>query len=60
MGIYKTKWRKANTVSTIDERLVYHDEFRMAGAGASYSDVAPGRETQPKIPPKPPAELLVQ
>jgi hypothetical protein len=39
MGIYKSKWR--NKVGDVTERTVYHDEFRMAGHDASYSDVAP-------------------
>ena len=61
MGIYKTKWRNAETVSAIEERLVYHDEFRMAGPGASYSDVAPGQGREAPIPiPKPPMQVVVQ
>jgi hypothetical protein len=64
MGIYKSKWRKAEIVSAVEERVVYHDEFRMAGAGASYSDVAPGQGREaPKPPteaPKPPTAVLVE
>ncbi len=31
-----------NHGDTISKRVLYHDEFRMAGADASYKDVAPG------------------
>jgi hypothetical protein len=41
MGIYKSAWR--NKVGSVKERTVYHDEVRIAGHGAKYSDVAPGR-----------------
>lgn len=41
MGIYKAPWR--NDVGNVVERIVFHDEVRIAGHGASYSDVAPGR-----------------
>lgn len=41
MGIYKSPWR--SKVGSVTERVVYHDEFRMAGSGASYYDVVPGR-----------------
>jgi hypothetical protein len=39
MGIYKSVWR--DKVGDVKERTVYHDEVRIAGNGASYSDVAP-------------------
>ena len=41
MGIYKSKWR--SMVGGVVERTVYHDEVRIAGKGASYADVVPGR-----------------
>jgi hypothetical protein len=41
MGIYKSAWR--SKVGNVKERTVYHDEVRIAGHGAKYSDVAPGR-----------------
>jgi hypothetical protein len=41
LGIYKSAWR--NSVGNVKERTVYHDEVRIAGHGAKYSDVAPGR-----------------
>jgi hypothetical protein len=41
MGIYKSKWR--SRVGDVIERTVYHDEVRIAGKGANYSTVAPGR-----------------
>ena len=42
MGIYKG-WRdKKRPCDAVTKRLLYHDEFRMAGADASYQDVAPG------------------
>jgi hypothetical protein len=44
MGLYKG-WkdpkRKSDKVSS---RLLYHDEFRMAGPGGRYEDVAPGSD----------------
>jgi Polysaccharide lyase len=54
MGIYKTEWRpkNVNLVGTVTERLLYHDELRMAGAGASYDDVAPGRRGPKPVPPR--------
>ncbi len=42
MGLYKG-WHKPPTQpDTVSRRVLYHDEFRMAGAGATYQDVAPG------------------
>jgi len=41
MGIYKG-WRDPGRKSdAVSSRLLYHDEFRMAGADACYDDVAP-------------------
>jgi hypothetical protein len=45
LGLYKWPWRSdkfSTTGPVITTRTIYHDEFRMAGQGASYDDVAPG------------------
>ena len=43
MGLYKG-WRDAKKPGdAVSKRILYHDEFRMGGAEASYEDVAPGR-----------------
>lgn len=56
MGIYKG-WKDRMTPNgVVSERVIYHDSFRMAGAGASYADVAPGGGVNP---PNPPVELIV-
>lgn len=55
MGVYKSAWR--SQVGSVTERVVYHDEFRMAGPGASYDDVAPGRNASSK--PQPPTSVDV-
>jgi hypothetical protein len=42
MGLYKG-WRDPQRPSdAVSERVLFHDEFRMAGADAGYADVAPG------------------
>lgn len=42
MGLYKG-WSKPETRSdAVSRRVLYHDEFRMAGPTATYQDVAPG------------------
>ncbi|MBN1509154.1 MAG: heparin lyase I family protein [Sedimentisphaerales bacterium] len=42
MGLYKG-WSRPETPSdAVSNRVLYHDEFRMAGARATYQDVAPG------------------
>lgn len=41
MGLYKWPWRSPSRPANTDERLFYHDELRIAGASASYADVAP-------------------
>ena len=44
MGLYKG-WKDPDRPSdAVNKRVLYHDEFRMAGADASYTDVAPGGE----------------
>lgn len=41
MGLYKG-WRDPNRPSDkVSKRLLYHDEFRLAGSQAGYDDVAP-------------------
>ena len=45
MGIYKPLWKKK--VGVVTKRVVYHADFRMAGADGSYDDVAPGPKTKP-------------
>ena len=46
MGLYKG-WRDPNRPSdAVSKRILYHDEFRMAGADATYEDVAPGGKTR--------------
>ena len=41
MGLYKG-WENPNSPSdAVSSRILYHDEFCMAGSGASYDDVAP-------------------
>ncbi len=42
MGLYKG-WRDpGKPCDAVDKRVIYHDEFRMGGADATYKDVAPG------------------
>lgn len=63
MGIYKSMWRQAQYVGTVTSRVMYHDEFRMAGAGASYADVAPAKKSgvgTAAARPKPPAVVSIQ
>jgi len=42
MGLYKGWGDPKKRSDAVSKRVVYHDEFRMAGADASYADVAPG------------------
>jgi hypothetical protein len=46
IGIYKALWK--TQVRSVTTRELYHDEFKMASAGASYDDVAPGERNAPK------------
>jgi hypothetical protein len=42
MGLYKG-WQKPGVrTDGVSKRVLYHDEFRLAGPGANYKDVAPG------------------
>lgn len=56
MGIYKGWKDRTDPPGVVSERVVYHDSFRMAGAGGSYADVAPGGSV---AQPGPPEELTV-
>ncbi len=42
MGLYKGWGDPKKGGDAVSRRLVYHDEFRMGGADATYQDVAPG------------------
>jgi hypothetical protein len=43
MGLYKG-WKNPNNPSdAVSSRILYHDEFRMSGAGGGYDGVAPGK-----------------
>lgn len=43
IGIYKPRWMKpVRYPSTVERRVVVHDEIRIGGPGATYADVAPG------------------
>jgi hypothetical protein len=46
LGLYKYPWKgkKVTTKPAVDTRTIYHDEFRMAGHGAKYEDVAPAQQ----------------
>lgn len=60
-GIYKGWKDRSNPVDTISERIVYHDEIRIAGPGASYSDVAPGgAAAAPTVVPRSPTEVTAE
>ncbi len=41
MGLYKGWKNPKNRSDAVTKRILYHDEFRMAGANARYEDVAP-------------------
>lgn len=42
MGLYKGWQKPATRTDAVSKRVLYHDEFRLAGANATYKDVAPG------------------
>ena len=42
MGLYKGWGDPKKDCDAVTRRVLYHDEFRMAGADATYQDVAPG------------------
>jgi hypothetical protein len=50
MGIYKSSWEHRAPTPGITRRIVYHDEFRFAGADGSYESVAPRHGARP-VPP---------
>jgi hypothetical protein len=41
MGLYKGWADPAQQSDAVDKRVLYHDQFRMGGADATYDDVAP-------------------
>ena len=46
MGLYKGWGNPDKASDVVNSRLLYHDEFRMGGAEATYDDVAPGPRGQ--------------
>jgi hypothetical protein len=46
MGLYKGWGPPDKPSDAVNSRLLYHDEFRMGGAEATYDDVAPGPRRQ--------------
>jgi Polysaccharide lyase len=59
MGLYKG-WRdRAVPADTVSERVLYHDEFRQAGAGGSYASVAPPG-SKSVVTPAAPTSIVVQ
>jgi hypothetical protein len=59
MGLYMG-WRYPTAGGIVRKRVLYHDEFRMAGPGGSYSDVAPGGKNAATKKPEPPSAIVVQ
>jgi hypothetical protein len=57
MGLYKGWQDRVLPADTVSERVVYHDELRIAGPGASFADVSPGSKT---VRPTPPSGIAVQ
>jgi hypothetical protein len=49
-GIYKWDWKNRELADPVATRLVYHDEYREAGAGGSYALVAPRGAVAPNPP----------
>jgi hypothetical protein len=45
-GLYEGAWKDQRNIG---DQVVYHDELRIGGAGASYEDVVPGGGTPPQI-----------
>jgi hypothetical protein len=46
MGLYKGWGDPKKECDAVTKRVLYHDEFRMAGADATYQDVAPGSHSE--------------
>ncbi|MEV7228630.1 MULTISPECIES: heparin lyase I family protein [Polymorphospora] len=42
LGIYKWDWAFSDRASTVDRRVMFHDEVRVGDERATYADVAPG------------------
>jgi hypothetical protein len=60
MGLYKG-WRdRVTPVDTVSQRVLYHDEFRQAGAGGSYDEVAPRQAKGVAKKPAAPSSVEVQ
>ena len=58
MGLYKWSWDEEKYESNMDWRLLYIDELRIGGAGATYEDVAPSGSPPPSEPSPPPISGL--
>lgn len=50
LGIYKG-WRDRYVEDTVEERVLFHDEIRIAGPDGRYEDVAPGEAGDKPAPP---------
>jgi hypothetical protein len=57
MGLYKGWKSRTTPVGTVSERLLYHDQLRIAGPGSSYADVSASANTSPA--PKPPTGIVI-
>jgi hypothetical protein len=58
LGIYKGWKDRTNPAGVVSERVLYHDEVRIAGPGGRYEDVAPGGSSVPVRRPSPPRVRL--
>jgi Polysaccharide lyase len=59
MGLY-SGWKDPTAKGIVRKRVLYHDEFRMAGPGGSYADVAPGGKSAAIKKPEAPSAVVVQ
>ncbi|MFO7278088.1 MAG: polysaccharide lyase [Pseudomonadota bacterium] len=55
LGIYKGWKDRTNPAGVVSERVLYHDEVRIAGPGGRYEDVAPGGKKPTTTLPRPAA-----
>lgn len=60
MGIYKGWMTEANQNGAVSQRVVYHDEFRVAGPEGSYEAVAPSEDSGAAARPAAPAKLSIR
>lgn len=60
VGMYKGWASRKDPPGNVSTRTIYHDEIRVAGAGARYADVAPGKGSGGGLRPEAPADLRVQ